>query len=354
MPLTKRAPAPPQPGPGVLVRVGRVVLWTVLLALLVPALLLTWLRLSDAEGDLAVRAVAFTPFAFVAYLFVLVLAAGAWWARRRAVHRLLVALVAAVGVLVHGSWLLPLVVGPPDRAADAERHLVVLSANALMGQADPDALMSVADEEAADLVVLPEATVGLVAGLDAAGAAGEYPYRVGTAAEEGSTAGTVVLSRFPLGEPTRVGTIMESWAVDVDVPDEPGGAGGDAGDSVRLLAVHPAAPADPDSFRADAAVLRAAVREEAPDLVVGDFNATLDHVQLRRLLSAGLRDAAEEAGSGWQPTWPANGLFAGLPFPLVSIDHVLVGPGLTASSTRTHLLAGTDHLALVADLGLAG
>ncbi|WP_168929750.1 endonuclease/exonuclease/phosphatase family protein [Nocardioides sp. GY 10127] len=351
MPEPTPAPAPR----GGARRVGRVLLWLVVLGLLAPATALTWLRATGQDGDLAVRAVAFAPYALLAQLFVLVLAGGAWWHRRRAVLRLLAALVALAGLGLQTAWLAPLLTGPPAAAEEAVRagdpSLVVLSSNLLVGGADPAELWDVATGEDADLVVLPEATVDVVAALDDLGAAERWPYRIGTPAPEGSTAGTVVLSRLPLGEPTRLGTIMESWAVDVDVSS----LTGTSGDALRLLAAHPAAPADPPSFRSDAAVLRAAVRDEAPDLVVGDLNATLDHVQLRRLLAAGgLRDAAEEAGSGWQPTWPANGLFLDVPAPLVAIDHVLLAPGLEATATRTHRLDGTDHLALVADVVLTG
>ena len=40
-------------------------------------------------------------------------------------------------------------------------------------------------------------------------------------------------------------------------------------------------------------------------LLVGDFNATLDHAALRRLLDTGYRDAASVVGQGMTPTcWP--------------------------------------------------
>ena len=74
------------------------------------------------------------------------------------------------------------------------------------------------------------------------------------------------------------------------------------------------------------------------------------HAPLRRLVDDGYRDAVEESNSGWQPTWPANGLFVGLPGPLVQIDHVLTGPGLRAASARTLPVDGTDHRALLVEV----
>jgi endonuclease/exonuclease/phosphatase (EEP) superfamily protein YafD len=91
--------------------------------------------------------------------------------------------------------------------------------------------------------------------------------------------------------------------------------------------------------------LRAVAGRDA--IVLGDFNATVDHSPLRSLLAAGLVDTHAELGRGWAPTWPAA-------FPLVQIDHVLHGPGWAAVSASEHLLPGTDHRAVVAELALLG
>lgn len=81
-----------------------------------------------------------------------------------------------------------------------------------------------------------------------------------------------------------------------------------------------------------------------PLVVVGDFNAVREHVPLRRLLAAaGLRDAAEVAGSGWTPTFPSRSWHP----PLIALDHALISPGLTASEVRTERIAGQEHRALI-------
>ena len=54
-------------------------------------------------------------------------------------------------------------------------------------------------------------------------------------------------------------------------------------------------------------------------VLLGDFNATLDHAPLRRLLGTGYRDAADVRGAGFTPTWP----YDGKPVPGVTLDHVL-------------------------------
>jgi endonuclease/exonuclease/phosphatase (EEP) superfamily protein YafD len=85
-------------------------------------------------------------------------------------------------------------------------------------------------------------------------------------------------------------------------------------------------------------------------VLLGDFNATLDHAPMRALLAAGLVDAHAELGRGWAPTWPVNGR---LP-PLIQLDHILHGRGLAAVSAGEHTIAGTDHRVVYAELAFLG
>jgi endonuclease/exonuclease/phosphatase family metal-dependent hydrolase len=119
-----------------------------------------------------------------------------------------------------------------------------------------------------------------------------------------------------------------------------------------LFAVHPYAPTDIAKWRRDHHLIRTAVVDEQPDLIVGDLNATTDHPQLRALAQAGYRSAAELANEGWQPTWPATGVSVlGISVPrVVGIDHVLVGPTFAAIDTRTLDIPESDHQALVAEV----
>jgi endonuclease/exonuclease/phosphatase family metal-dependent hydrolase len=105
-------------------------------------------------------------------------------------------------------------------------------------------------------------------------------------------------------------------------------------------------------WRQDFSVLVGDAREvTGPRLAVGDFNATLDHGPMRDLMATGLRSAAEEANSGWQPTWPTAGspTMGGVsPFRLMAIDHVLLSRELSAVSTDVASVPGTDHHAVIA------
>ena len=86
-----------------------------------------------------------------------------------------------------------------------------------------------------------------------------------------------------------------------------------------------------------------------PAIVAGDFNASFDHRQFRDVLEAGMRDAVDQSGSGYVPTFPVGRRYP----PLISIDHVLTRGPITATSVDTLELRGTDHLAVVATLVIA-
>ncbi|WP_460734087.1 endonuclease/exonuclease/phosphatase family protein [Nocardioides ginkgobilobae] len=327
-------------------RAGGMLVWGASALLVLPAVALTLVRLLGLDSATAVRLVSFAPLALPSYAAALVLLAVALLrrpARGGGGGRLLVAATVAVlaGLGLHAWWLAPLVTG--ERPATEGRTWSVLTSNLLAGQGDGLTVLRTAVAEDVDVLVLQEVTLDALATLDRAGLAEAYPHRIGEAVPEGRTDGTMVLSRTPLGEPVRVATDMQTWAVEVTDPD--------GGDPVRLLAVHPAAPTDVGAWRRDHAVVLAAVRELDVDLVAGDLNATLDHAPVQALVDGGWRDATEEANGGWQPTWPSNGLFESLPLPpLVQIDHVLTGPAWVGTSSQPLRVEGTDHLALLVEV----
>jgi endonuclease/exonuclease/phosphatase (EEP) superfamily protein YafD len=76
-------------------------------------------------------------------------------------------------------------------------------------------------------------------------------------------------------------------------------------------------------------------------IVAGDFNSTLDMKPFRQVLAGGYRDAVEQAGAGYLPTYPAN---SHVP-PFMAIDHVLTAR-CSAGSANTVGLPGSDHRGL--------
>ena len=315
--------------------------------LLVPALLLTTARMLDLPGGTWVRLVSFTPYALVLYAVALLLLLLAWWRGRgfwRGTARLLV-VVSLLGVVVHAFWASGPYVGTPSAEAAGKVRLHVMTSNLRFGQASTARVVEVAVADDVDVLVLQEVTAQAVSGLEGAGLRQALPHRAGSAAE--GPAGTMVFSRYPLRHVRKLGTFLGSYAMDVRTP---------AG-RVHLIAAHPRPPVgDVSGWRGDQGVLRHAARATAaPTMIVGDLNATMDHLPMRTLVGIGFEDAATQADSQWQPTWPAAGEVSRLGFSvpsLVPIDHVLLSSGLRALRTESVTVEGTDHRALVATVAL--
>lgn len=121
------------------------------------------------------------------------------------------------------------------------------------------------------------------------------------------------------------------------------------GGPLRLYAVHVVAPfgGGREQWADEMGHITGAVRaERLPVLVAGDFNATWGNRSFRRLLDAGLTDAAAARGRPFQMTWRQGGL---LP-PLTRIDHVLTTRELAVIAIRTGEGRGSDHRPVVADV----
>jgi endonuclease/exonuclease/phosphatase (EEP) superfamily protein YafD len=184
--------------------------------------------------------------------------------------------------------------------------------------------------------VVNEITVSSLAAMEVAGLSTLLPFRAGGPGPDGTVAGTMVFSNEPTGLVDSLDTAMGTLVVE-------------AGE-LRLFAVHPSTPLSPETWRDDHAKILAAAQQHGPDLVIGDFNATLDHGPMRALEDAGYRDSVELTNGGFEPTWPVNGGFGVLGFlgPVAQIDHVLVSGDWAVTETRTTELAGTDHRPVIA------
>jgi endonuclease/exonuclease/phosphatase (EEP) superfamily protein YafD len=118
----------------------------------------------------------------------------------------------------------------------------------------------------------------------------------------------------------------------------------------EVVAVHVRAPTGPGSTAQWRRETRGLPRGGGPGpvrILAGDFNATLDHAELRRLLARGYRDAAKQAGDGLRPTWPAG---QALVPSLVTIDHVLADRRARVVSARSVPISGSDHRGVLAEL----
>ena len=232
---------------------------------------------------------------------------------------------------------------PWHLSADSDPNAVrvrVMSINMRFGNADPRALVRIADENA-DIVTVQELTPEAVRGLAAAGMADRFPYQVLDARDQ--AAGVCLYSRYPITDSTRVGGYglrLINAGIQVD----------GVGQDTSVVSVHFAAPWPQPITRwhRDLAAFPETLTELAaqsgtgPILVGGDFNSTIDMRPFRQLLTNGYRNAAEQAGAGRTFTYPSNRRFP----PIIGIDHVLTR-NCTAVSMRTVEIAGTDHRALL-------
>lgn len=244
--------------------------------------------------------------------------------------------LALAGTLFQVAIAAPAYVG--DHAS-GEPDLTVMTLSLREGRADAGEIVALARDRDVDVLVLEEVTPAARDRLRAAGLDDLLP-NVGGIARDGSR-GTMVFSAYGLSEQQEIASRNGAYRLRVA-----------AKEPFWLIAVHTSQPLElPAEWAKDwRAVNQVADDLEGPRIVVGDFNATLDHRPVRDLLGTGLTDAAERANEGWQPTWPGLPGLAGI----VTIDHVLHSTEFDTIRTTSERVRGTDHQALIADLVLGG
>lgn len=283
-------------------------------------------------GHPLVAAISFTPYAAASAVVPVLVAV--------AVREWVVAAVAALALAALAAAVVPRALdGPQHAGPGAEgRPLVAMTANLRFGAADADEIVRLVREHDADVLSLQELTPEAVERLDAAGARGLLAGRALDPQPGSSGSGLMArspLRRVPAPAPGRERQLQAVLRLP-------------AGRQLGLVAVHPFPPLSAQSVREWQAVLRALpapVQDGRPQLLAGDFNATLDHRELRRVLDRGYRDAADATGDGLRATFPA-----GRTLGAITIDHVLVPPGVRVRRTATHVVRGSDHRVLIAEL----
>ena len=250
------------------------------------------------------------------------------------VRRWMLTIVAALLCVVMLLLLLPRYLGPEKNTVPSV-PVRVLTANLGLGQADPKAVIALA-RDTADVLVLQEMTPGAAVALSAAGLDAVMPYR--SIDPRKNAEGIGIWSRYPIADSLAVSGYQLAMRITrIQVPG--------VAISPTVLAVHLAAPwVQPlKYFRNDIArfptTLQAAARDAGSGAVIvaGDLNSTYDMRPFRRLLDEGYRDAAEQAGAGLTPSFPARAW--------LGIDHVLVR-NATATAAQTVPVPGSDHRGL--------
>ncbi|MEU8611000.1 endonuclease/exonuclease/phosphatase family protein [Actinoplanes sp. NPDC048791] len=317
------------------VRVRRAV-WHVLLWLLVlPGAAWVLLRLSGWERGALVQFLAFTPYV-AAWSVVPMIAA-------LATRRWLAATVATVTFALFAVAVLPRALADSDRGPQGGVALHVMTSNMLFGNADAASIVKLVRDNDVAVLAVQEFSPNGQRNLAAAGLGELLPYS--SLGGEFGASGSGLYSRFPITDPgvrrngggfnQAYGTVQPPGAV-----------------AVTVESAHPLAPASLemlDGWRDD---LDAEPRPDpngAPRILLGDFNATLDHKALRDLIGDGYRDAADAAGQGLVGTW---GPYDGDPLPPVTIDHVLADRRLGVGAVSVHGIPDSDHRAIIATLRL--
>jgi endonuclease/exonuclease/phosphatase (EEP) superfamily protein YafD len=252
-------------------------------------------------------------------------------------HRLFT-LACGACALVLAVLLAPRVI--PNRAPDdaAGVRLRVLSINVASNPGTASSVRALITRYRPDVVSVLELPLAVVHAYEVAGIPELLPHQV--LEPRDGFAGTGLYSRIPMRvTPRPVNTLFAISAASM----APAGAA-----PLEVFAVHARAPTSPSAARQWLTDLRALppTGEGGMRILAGDFNATLDHHELRRLIARGYHDAGEQAGIGLRMTWSEDSF---LP-PAVAIDHVLADRRIRVVSARTVPIGGSDHRGVLTEL----
>ncbi len=290
----------------------------------------------DLQGSkLLVLAASFVPHTVVVWVLVLIFCIWRLISTKRL--RYLVAAIAVTAVAF--TAVQPYLPGPKpeiirgtqvvttDPKAES-RAIKITAINLMYGQANTaDIVAATADS---DIVMLVEITPEAFASLRASAFTKRFQHWVGKSRSDAG--GSMLFATKPLTNPVQLDSRFDQVAA--TVPTKCG--------DVTALAVHPVPPTYYRHWVHDSRALANFVQKAGDTRIIlaGDFNATNDHISMRRLFGLGLQSAAQKSGAGWQPTWRSR-------FPLLGIDHALSRGLIPTDFTRT-TINGTDHLAISA------
>jgi endonuclease/exonuclease/phosphatase (EEP) superfamily protein YafD len=283
------------------------------------------------RGVLAVQLMAFTPY--VALAAVVPVAASVLTGRWVAAG------VAAVAAVTLAVCVVPRAFGSPSTVVG--QPVRVMSVNMRLGGADAAAIVDLVRSRAVDVLTVQEYTEEARANLAGAGIDDLLPHQ--ELSPQPGASGSGVYSRFPIsgtGLSVNPGYGFHQVTATISIP---------GATPVEVHSVHPDPPGPGTEWAAGLQAQTPAGPGTPQRILAGDFNATLDHGELRRILDTGYRDAAAEVGAGLTPTWPYYGRRTSVT-PKVTIDHVLVNGGIGVRDFAAVTIPRTDHRAIIATL----
>jgi endonuclease/exonuclease/phosphatase (EEP) superfamily protein YafD len=219
-----------------------------------------------------------------------------------------------------------------------------MSMNLRFGGADARSVVELVREAGVDVLAFQEFTPEAERALLGAGLGETMPYRESHPAD--AATGSAVYARLPLSDGGARLVSLPGFDQAYATVALTGGR------SVIVESVHPVPPSSRQAVPRWALGLRNQVPGGAagpPRILAGDFNATLDHRELRDLLATGYRDAADAVGAGMVATWPFYGRRS-LIMPKIALDHVLVPAGVGVRDFRAVTIPFSDHRAIIASL----
>ncbi len=296
------------------------------LALVAPWFLLASIRVFSLDRAFPlVSIVAFSPLILAGVIIPLAIAL--------LLRARYVATTITVFAVVLGLMVLPRAIsqGQPDAEG---RVVTLMTANLLAGSSANDGIERIVRENDVDVLAMQEITPIAFKVLRDRGLTEELPYFTSTTAP--GVAGNVIVSRQRIRERDFGRDSKLSPWPEVVVPSF----------GLVVRSVHPYPPIKPRQtgiWQDDLRSLPAARPAPGDNLrvLLGDFNATLDHHLLRRLVARDYVDAARVTGNGLKPTWSVNRLMK------LTIDHVLLDSRIKVESYATFDLPRSDHDAVV-------
>lgn len=238
-------------------------------------------------------------------------------------------------------------IGVPQHSAQQSSNnqtLTVMTSNVYRGAGSVQDIVQQVRQHHVQILTMQETTADFEQELYDAGLDQLLPYHKRSTSDH--MYGNDIWSAYPLDD-------VASDEVNSSASPMPAGSITlDSGAVVRFVSVHTTSPkfgswAQWKRSIDEIGVLRN--NTHATYVLMGDFNATLDHAPFRAMLGSRFSDGAYGLAHGYTMTWPAN-----LRIPaMVGIDHVVVDRGITVTSMQTQTITGSDHKALIATLRIA-
>ncbi len=232
--------------------------------------------------------------------------------------------------------------------------LKVLELNTLAGGVDPVSIKSEIIRDDIDVLILLETNDLMVSRFESAKIQDLMPFHLHqTLAHDPLSGldnwwGTDIWSRTPLTAKKIIsGFTYPTMVTSTKVGDT----------DFKLIGFHAANPlADPGAWANDLRLLAdfQTTLGKGPTVVAGDFNAGEGMANFRPLLNADFRDSADvNKLELFQETWPMQKWPTnGLDLPVMRLDHVLVNRAVEVYSSKAVRIDGSDHKAVVAELGV--